>query len=121
MRRTYMGAVLLVWFVLLSACAELLPQNTKEAPSQSTAVRPPDPQGRTPLMQAAYAGDVTTVKALLARGVDVNAHDYRGGKTALMYAAFKGHVEIVQTLLAAGAEVNAKAGQLGTALTFAAS
>ena len=43
------------------------------------------------------------VKALLARGADVNARERRG-QTALMWAAAEGHAEVVEALLRAGAD-----------------
>jgi outer membrane protein assembly factor BamB len=59
------------------------------------------------LWEAAKKGDVAAVKALLAKGVDVNAKtDY--GATALHFAADKGHVEVVKVLLQHKADVNAK-------------
>ena len=43
------------------------------------------------------------MKALLARGADVNAKERRG-QTALMWAAAEGHAEVVELLLKAGAD-----------------
>ena len=51
----------------------------------------------------ATTGDITKVKALLAKGADVNAKT-NDGKTALMYAADKGYTEIVRLLKQAGAK-----------------
>ena len=59
------------------------------------------------LMHAASEGDVQTMKALLAGGVDVNAAN-QGGQTALMLAALMGHSEIVTLLLAAGADPDSR-------------
>ena len=56
---------------------------------------------------AARKGDAAAVKALLAKGVDVNAK-FRYGATALSYAADRGHVEVVKILLEHGADVNVK-------------
>jgi outer membrane protein assembly factor BamB len=56
---------------------------------------------------AAKKGDAEAIKALLAKGADVNA---RGpyGVTALALAADKGHLEVVKVLLEHKADVNAK-------------
>ena len=59
------------------------------------------------LMHAASEGDVQAMKALLAKGVDVNATN-QGRQTALMLAALMGHPEIVTLLLAAGADASSR-------------
>jgi Ankyrin repeats (3 copies)/Domain of unknown function (DUF3471) len=59
------------------------------------------------LLAAARKSDVEAVKALLAKGADVNAKTAYGA-TALSYAADKGHVEVVKVLLDRGADVNVK-------------
>ena len=59
------------------------------------------------LWQAARKGDAKTVKALLEKGVDVNAK-FNCGVTALFHAAFRGHVAVVKALLEHGAEVNVR-------------
>jgi uncharacterized protein len=64
--------------------------------------------GRTPLMLAAFRGDIAETRRLLEQHADVNARD-KDGDTALMFAAFKGHAEIVSLLLRHGANVHAKA------------
>jgi outer membrane protein assembly factor BamB len=56
---------------------------------------------------AARKGDVEAVKALLAKGTDVNAKTEYGA-TALSFASDKGHVEVVKALLAAKADPNVK-------------
>ena len=68
---------------------------------------------------AARQGDVAGVKALLARGVDINSR-FRYGATALWHAAERGHVEVVKLLLASGADVNAKDDFIGPPLVMAA-
>jgi outer membrane protein assembly factor BamB len=59
------------------------------------------------LLTAARKGDAAAVKALLAKGADVNAKtEY--GVTPLALAADKGHVEVVKVLLQHKAKVNTK-------------
>lgn len=58
-------------------------------------------------LAAARKGDAAAVKALLDKGVDVNAKT-RYGATALSYACDKGHVDVVKLLIERGADVNAK-------------
>lgn len=60
------------------------------------------------LIDAARIGDISTVKVLLAKGVDVNAKTNDHGTTVLMVASQQGYIEIVQVLLAKGADVNTK-------------
>ena len=76
--------------------------------------------GLTALMEAAFAGQVDTVRMLLQRpGTEVNAR-LDDGSTALRAAALAGHTEIVRVLLEAGAELNARANNGLTALMEAA-
>jgi len=64
------------------------------------------------LLQAAAAGDLAQVKALLNAGADVNAKDELGW-TPLMKACFNddvdhGFPEVAQTLIDAGADIEAQ-------------
>ena len=59
------------------------------------------------LWEAARTGDAVAVKALLAKGADVNAK-FRYGQTPLFKAAERGHTEVVKVLLEAGADVNVR-------------
>ena len=72
------------------------------------------------MIKAAYKGDIATVKALLAKGAEVNAKLKDSGWTALMLAASEGHTEIVRFLLSKGADVNAKCALKDTSLIRAA-
>jgi ankyrin repeat protein len=78
------------------------------------------PTGETPLMTAARTGKLDAVKALLARGVDVNAREASRGQTALMWAVSERHGEVAQTLIEHGAEVRAGSRSGFTPLMFAA-
>jgi len=76
---------------------------------------------RTPLMFAATQHDISTVRSLLIKDVDIdiNAKDKKG-HTALMHAASSGKVDIAKLLLDAGSDVNAKNKRHRTALMIAA-
>jgi outer membrane protein assembly factor BamB len=60
------------------------------------------------LRDAARAGDLEAVRALLEAGVPVDAPAERHGNTPLMFSAAKGHIDVVRLLLDRGAEVNAR-------------
>ena len=77
--------------------------------------------GESPLMNAAYQGNLAAAKLLLAKGAKVNAVSDRekayqvkngsialGGWTALSIAAAYGPADLVKALLDAGADVNVK-------------
>ncbi len=59
-----------------------------------------------PIADAAAAGDLEAVRALLKKGVDVNAAQ-GDGTTALHWAAIKGNADIAQMLIFAGANLRA--------------
>src|SRR5689334_10984710 len=64
------------------------------------------------LREAARAGDLTKVDALLAAGVPVDA-PARYGQTPLYFAAEKGHLAVAQRLVERGANVNVRDGFFG--------
>jgi Ankyrin repeats (3 copies) len=65
------------------------------------------PEPTKQIIKAAKAGDVSTVKALLAADASlVEARD-SDGSTPLHCATWKGHQNVVVVLLDAGADVNA--------------
>ena len=73
------------------------------------------------LMQiAAAVGDISYIKLLLARGIEVNGTGYYYG-TALQAASRFGHLEVVQALFEAGANPNILSGRHQTALRAAVS
>ena len=59
----------------------------------------------TPLINAALAGDLNTVKFLISLGAVIDHLDERGG-SALFYAASGGNIEMVKSMVEAGADVN---------------
>src|SRR5262249_37693593 len=65
-----------------------------------------DVGGFTPLMAAAYSGDLGAVSWLINQGADVKART-EAGCTALIGAAVSGNPAIVQLLLDHGADANA--------------
>jgi ankyrin repeat protein len=80
----------------------------KEAPTPSATMNPQqtnDPILIARMIQAAEAGDNTTVRQFLAQGADINAQDDRG-RTPLMAATHGNHVETVRVLIEAGADIN---------------
>lgn len=66
-----------------------------------------DTLGRTLLMQAAYDGNVETVKKLVAAGADMNIQDTQG-MTALMLAVKYQPSEYAEFLKSKGIEMNAR-------------
>jgi len=60
------------------------------------------------LMLAARSGRVDAVKALLARGADVNVKESIYGQTALIWAAAAGQSAVVKTLVEAGGDIKAR-------------
>ncbi|XP_068698694.1 tonsoku-like protein isoform X1 [Montipora foliosa] len=80
---------------------------TRTRRSQRKAV---NEKGETPLHEAAIAGNLQRVEALLEKGADVNARDYCGW-LPLHEACNHGHVEIVELLLKAGSDVNDQGGE----------
>lgn len=63
--------------------------------------------GCNQLMIAAEKGELNRVRALLAKGADVNARA-KSGHTALTLAAAAGHLNVVKALLDAGADANTR-------------
>ena len=72
------------------------------------------------MLLAAQEGHLEIVKALLAKGADVNAKSSVKGQPPLEHAAFGGHTDVVRLLLEEGVNVNAKNNAGTTALMLAA-
>ena len=77
------------------------------------------PTGEPPILTCARSGRVAAVRALLARGADIDAVDAWRGQTPLMWAAAENHVPVMNLLLEAGAVVDASSTGGFTALMFA--
>jgi len=71
------------------------------------------------LLEATNQNDLSDVKGLLDKGVDINGQR-RNGWTALMIAVAKGNTEMVKFLLENGANVNVRNSTGQTPLIFAA-
>jgi ankyrin repeat protein len=65
-----------------------------------------DEMGSTPLIDAAWSGNVEIARTLLQHGADVNATHREAGSTALEYAVLTGRTAVVKLLLAAGADTD---------------
>lgn len=78
----------------------------------------PEPPAK-PLVEAAFSGDLETVKLHIAAQTDLNQTDPEGA-TPLMIATTFGHGEIVQELIQAGAGINQQKKDGATALHVAA-
>ena len=77
------------------------------------------PKPPATLHEAITAGDLKSVKALIANGANVNEGRFWCGNTLLMEAVKKGHTDIVNVLISERAEINAKAKDGSTALMWA--
>ena len=77
------------------------------------------PTGEPPILTCARTGRVAAVRALLARGADIDAVDAWRGQTPLMWAAAENHTPVTNMLLEAGAAVDAPSTGGFTALMFA--
>ena len=74
----------------------------------------------TPLIRAAYRGNLEVVQYLLDNGASINLQDDLG-RVALIEAAIIGNLPVVECLLNKGAEVNVQNANKKTALMLAAS
>lgn len=94
------GARLVLAAALACGCA--VGGQAHAAPAASVS-RTPD--GATPLMQAAYAGDLAQAKRLLAGRADVNAVNAYG-VNAMLLASESSNTALIELLLKAGAKAN---------------
>ncbi|MBF0330722.1 MAG: ankyrin repeat domain-containing protein [Candidatus Omnitrophica bacterium] len=92
--------------------------NAGQTSRQTTSVKT-DQKLLQDMLKASLAGDIKKVRALINRGIDVNAVDQNGG-FALHAATLGGHAEIVKLLIEKGADVNMQSKNGYTALMLAA-
>jgi ankyrin repeat protein len=78
-------------------------KGVKERLDKGAYVNVRDPEGRTPLTEAAWSGQVEVVKLLLERGANPNARK-NDGVSPLSIATGRGYKEIVEMLKKAGAK-----------------
>ncbi|GAB6019003.1 hypothetical protein CHUAL_000636 [Chamberlinius hualienensis] len=87
--------------------------------TNDTTLDDPDDDGLTPLMWAAYYGQLPMVIALIARRVNLHAETKRG-ETALLLASYNGHSDVVKLLLENNMDVDHTDEQGNSALMYAA-
>ncbi len=75
------------------------------------------PRSESDLLRAVGAGDISHLRAILARGGDLSAHDNHGD-TALHIAAYRGDAAAVEALLERGARANAQDDDGATPLLY---
>lgn len=87
--------------------------------SAGAAIDARDARGRTALLAATHANQVTTAAALIDAGADINIRDDRKDNP-LLYAGAEGLLDILRLLIAAGADTRITNRYGGTALIPAA-
>lgn len=99
------AAALLSAILLLAAATARAQQSvtTPQPQPAAAALNPLDEQ----LWEATRKGDAAAVKALIAKGANVNAR-WRYNQTPLFKASERGHTEVVKVLLDAGADVSVR-------------
>ena len=73
------------------------------------------------VFEAAFNGDIDTVRAALDDNVDSNSQDTERGSTLLMLAAFNGHADVLELLVKRGSELDTQDIAGRTALMYCAS
>ncbi len=81
----------------------------------------PSKYGMNCLHRAAWEGNTTTVKSVLAPGTDIDIEaKTTNGRTALIISAYRGHLDCFKTLLKHGADLNARSANGAGSLQWAA-
>src|SRR4029077_19869360 len=80
----------------------------------------PYSSGFTPLADAARAGDIATIRSLIAQGADPNEAAGQNHWSPLLHAIHKGQMHSIEALLDGGADINRVSGDGITPLMMAA-
>ena len=105
-----------LWEACNNGSAAMVEKLANIAANTNTVLR----GGETALMRCARTGNGDAVKALLARGADVNVKDTQRGQTPLMWALEERHPDVVRVLIDREADVRARTRGGFTPLMFAA-
>ena len=100
------GAHLTGWSIALVAVLSAGASVTAAERQSELAARGEVSRSKVPLVEAVQQRNTASVRALLGRGVDVNASE-PDGTTALHWAAHQGDLDVLDLLLGAGVNVRA--------------
>lgn len=93
------------FFPRCSADPQVVPRFPPPRPIRPCPNAPTPQEGRTPLVIAAWQGELASLRLLFARNAALDV-PFKGGKTALHVAAWDDHRACVAALAAAGAQLN---------------
>ena len=112
---------MLVWCVIVAAviCLNTAPLSAQTKTNAALVeaeeeFSPPT----TDWFQATKEGDIDSMRAAIADGIDLDMQDPESGLTPLSWAAALGHQETVEFLLNAGADVNARNRDRSNSISF---
>ncbi|WP_347841398.1 acyltransferase family protein [uncultured Draconibacterium sp.] len=106
--------------VIIFAAFNAYPGTTENNEDQKTTETEALSQSGNSIHAAVIAGDLQTVKALIASGADLNEKEPAGGSSPLMTACVFGKTEIARELIQAGARLDVTNNDGSTALHTAA-
>jgi ankyrin repeat protein len=116
---TFHGGAFAIWMSALNRCNKHWLEIFQAMLAQGVEINPTTDIYMSPIGVAIRKDDPVIIKALLAKGADVNLIDRETGETPLIFAARYSTPEVVNVLLDAGAQINAKDKMGNTALTAA--
>jgi len=115
------GSIESVNTCLLGGCSNTLPKKKARLLLDAGAnVHKRDNDGRSPIINAACAGEKNMCELLLQRGAELDDKDELTNKTPLIFASYAGHEDTVELLVKKGADVNHIDNFQWSALMFAA-